>query len=87
MTAIEKAQTIRKKMNELGTLQAEHNLIKKALADPRSKTKAIAAFCFHCMGGCENELPDPGWKQMIRTCTARTCPLYPHRPYKLGYNN
>ena len=82
MTAIKKAQIKRKEMIELGVVQAEHNLIRKALDDPRSKTKAIAAFCFSCFGGTAKELPDPGWKRMIRTCTASTCPLYLHRPYR-----
>jgi len=39
------------------------------------------------MGGTEEEMPDPGWKDLIRTCTAPGCPLYRHRPYKLKENN
>lgn len=60
----------------------EHNLIKKAKADPKSRTKAIHAMCFHCFGGTEEELPDSGYKRAIRECTASACPLYNFRPYK-----
>lgn len=60
----------------------ESNLIRKAKLHPKSLKKAIAANCFHCYGGTESEMPDPGWRNMIRTCTAPYCPLYPHRPYQ-----
>ena len=83
MTSIEKAIARRKEMTARGELlNIEHNLVKKALAAPNSKVKAIAAFCFHCFGGTEIEMPDPGWKNMIRNCTSKTCPLRRHRPYK-----
>lgn len=81
MTAIEKAQEKKKEMAAVGVIKAEHNLIRKAESSPGSKVKAIAAFCFHCMGGTEDEMPDPGWKKLIRTCTSTNCPLYPHRAY------
>ena len=51
MTAIEKAIARRKEMIARGdVIQIENNLLKKALAAPNSKVKAIAAFCFHCFG-------------------------------------
>lgn len=65
-----------------GVITIENNLIRKAKANPTSLKKAIGAFCFHCMGGTEDEMPDPGWKNFIKDCTAPACPLYPHRPYK-----
>lgn len=81
--SLEKAHRQRREMAERGELGSpEHNWIKKANLDPASKVKAIAAMCFNCMGGTEDELPDGGWKDMIRTCSAPKCPLYPHRPYK-----
>ena len=80
--SLEKGRAAVKAKLEAGELVVEHNLMKKAAADPKSKTKAIAAFCFNCMGGTIDELPDPGWKDAIRTCTAPGCPLYPHRPYR-----
>ena len=81
-TPLEKASAALKARREAGEVFIENNLMKKAAADPKSKTKAIAAFCFNCMGGTIDELPDPDWKQAIRTCTAPDCPLYPHRPYR-----
>ncbi len=81
--AMKAAQAAIAKKRLDGTLaKKEFNLIKKAKADPKSKVKAIAAFCFHCFGGTEGELPDPGYMESIRTCTAPTCPLYIHRPFR-----
>ena len=77
-----KGNARRRELAATGELTAEHNLMKKAAADPRSKVKAIHAFCFHCMGGTLDALPDGGWKELIRTCTAPDCPLYRHRPYR-----
>ena len=67
---------------EIERTKPELNLIVKAKKHPTSKHKAIAAFCFHCMGGTETEAPDPNWRQAIKDCTSPTCPLYPHRPGK-----
>ena len=72
----------RRELAEAGDLVVEHNLMKKSAAEPKSKAKAIHAFCFNCMGGTIDQLPDGGWKDLIRTCTAPGCPLYPHRPYR-----
>ena len=81
--AIQKAIAARKELNARGeVIHTEHNLIKKSLAAPNSKAKAIGAFCFSCYGGTEDEMPDPGWKNMIRTCSSFNCPLYGHRPYR-----
>ena len=79
---MKQARARQRELAEAGELTKEHNLMKKAAADPRSKAKAIAAFCFHCMGGTIDQLPDGGWKELIRTCTAPGCPLYRHRPYR-----
>ena len=82
MTAIIKARDKRQELIEVKDLKAEHNLIRKHLANPSSRKMAIHAFCFHCVGGTEEELPDPGWKDLIRTCTSPKCPLYLYRPYR-----
>lgn len=60
----------------------EHNLLKKAQADPKSRVKAVKAFCFYCVGGTIDTLPDSGYKGNIATCPALDCPLYNFRPYK-----
>lgn len=64
------------------TTALEHNWIKKSNADPKSMKKAIAAMCFQCFGGTEDELPDGGWKELIRTCTSPKCAIYRFRPYR-----
>lgn len=53
--------------------------ISKSLKNPRSLRFAINAMCYQCMGGPN---PDPGWKNLVRTCTAPSCALHPHRPYR-----
>jgi hypothetical protein len=61
----------------------EHTWIAKANLSPRSKQLAINAFCFQRMGMTLKEMPDYGWKELIRTCTAPDCPLYIYRPYQV----
>jgi len=82
-TAIEKAQRVNRERRESGEVTTiTHNLIVKAKKRPNSLKAAVNAMCFACMGGSEENLPDAGWKNNIRTCTAPDCPLYPHRPYQ-----
>lgn len=82
-TALEKARIKLNEYRDKGIkVSVENNLIIKAERHPTSKQKAIAAFCFHCMGGTKDEMPDPGWKEAIRNCTSPDCPLYPHRAYR-----
>ena len=82
-TGLEKAQRINRERKEAGEqIVITHNWIVKARRKPASLKTAINAMCFHCVGGTEDELPDPGWKVTISTCTAPDCPLYPHRPYQ-----
>jgi len=77
------AQERVKELREAGKMAPqEHNLIKKALADPKSRAKAINAKCFECYGGTARCLPDPGWKDLIRTCPATDCPIHRFRPYQ-----
>jgi hypothetical protein len=80
---MQKARDRREQIRASGeTIPQEHNLIRKANADPGSKVKAIAAACYQCFGGTEEELPDAGWKDEIRSCTNPACALYRHRPYR-----
>lgn len=74
------------KRRELGIKNkpSEFNLIKRSQKDPNSRAKAINAFCFNCMGGTINEMPESGWKKEIRFCTDENCPLYSFRPYQTG---
>ena len=66
---------------EIERPEITHNWITRAEKNPTSLKTAIGAMCFHCMGGTADALPDPGWKDLIRTCTAPDCPLFAHRPY------
>jgi hypothetical protein len=74
-------------IGEINRPKPSHNLITRAEKNPNSLAMAINAFCFHCMGGTANALPDPGWKELIGTCTAPACPLFAHRPYRDGSVN
>lgn len=71
---------IQAEMRTDGTLKPpEHNWIKKSRENPHSKSMAIKAMCFHCVGGTSEEMPDSGWKKSISECTAPQCPLYAFR--------
>ena len=80
-TAIEKAQRIVKERREAGTLSSpERNWVRRSLADPKSLRLAINAACFQCLGGTEDDMPDPGWREEIRDCNVTTCALHKVRP-------
>lgn len=59
------------------------NPMAKLAGDPNTRSRAlrIKAMCAHCVG-CTVERTEPGFRSMIRDCTARGCPLYPVRPYQ-----
>lgn len=75
----EKAQAARKARFESGeSVQAVRlNPIERARLKPNSKSLAIRAMCYHCVGG-EQAV------QTIRHCTSTSCPLYTVRPYQVG---
>jgi hypothetical protein len=75
----EKAQQARKARLESGAEVhvVRLNPIEKARQNPKSKSLAIRAMCYYCVGG-EQAV------QTIRHCTSITCPLYPVRPYQVG---
>jgi hypothetical protein len=82
-TGIERVNRINQERREAGiTFEVENNLVVKAKNKPSSLRAAISAMCFQCFGGTETEMPDPGWRKYIGTCTAPDCALWPHRPYK-----
>jgi len=54
------------------------NPLEKAIANPKSKSLAIKAKCFDCMG----KGYDKGWKLAIKHCNCLDCPLHPFRPYQ-----
>lgn len=56
------------------------NPIEKALTDPKSRTKAIRAACYECLGGEEC----PNIRREIGRCTDFGCGLWHLRPYRKG---
>lgn len=82
-TSWQKALRVKKEKQAAGELRpSTQNLIVKAKRNPRSLQMAISAMCFYCIGGIEEDMPDPGWKEEIGNCTATLCPLLPHRPHQ-----
>lgn len=83
MTAIQASNALaeaRKAIQErkaLG-LPAFKNPIDKAKENPESLRRAITAKCYECVGMDG----DPGYRETIRTCTSKTCPLFHLRPYQ-----
>lgn len=52
----------------------------KAAARPKSAKLAIAAFCYRCAGGNDDN-PHLS-KALVRDCPSNTCPLWPHRGWQ-----
>lgn len=52
--------------------------MQKAKANPASKTFAIRAMCWDCVGGDGT----PGWQNEIKLCPVAKCALHHVRPYK-----
>lgn len=50
----------------------------QALAKPQSKTAAIRAMCWDCLG----RGADGNWQKAIRECEIVKCPLHHVRPYQ-----
>jgi hypothetical protein len=60
-----------------GVYVKRKNLIEKWEERP-TRTTAIHAMCYQCMGGDEEYNP----RSAIRSCSSGECPLYVWRPYK-----
>lgn len=52
--------------------------VERSQADPRSRTKAIAAMCWDCQGGDAD--PCNPWR--VGNCTIEACPLHWLRPHQ-----
>lgn len=57
------------------------NPIIRLREDKKSRKKAIEAFCAQCVG-CSDTRLEPGFRTMIRECTATGCALHHFRPYQ-----
>jgi hypothetical protein len=59
-------------------LSAFKNPIERAAEQPESLRRAITAKCYECVGMDG----DKNYRESIRTCTSKKCPLFPVRPYQ-----
>lgn len=59
----------------------ESNPMARFRAGKPTRSAAIKAMCAHCMG-CTYEETEPGFRTMIRECTAIGCPLHSFRPFQ-----
>lgn len=59
---------------------SEINPIIRLRAKP-SRTNAIKAKCAECMG-CTADHVERGFRELIRTCSSKACPLHAFRPYQ-----
>lgn len=78
MTPIEKANARRAELKAAGVPQRNKTWAERYAAKPKNLRLAIACFCMQCCGGEDAS----GVREQVRGCTAKGCPLYPHRPYK-----
>ena len=46
-----------------------------------TRSHAIKAKCAECMG-CTREQIEPGFRDLIKACGSKKCPLHKFRPYK-----
>ncbi len=61
-----------------GGLKATRTPLEKVAEDPASRTKAIAAKCYDCVGGDT----DPCWPWRVGNCDIHDCGLHSVRPHK-----
>ena len=77
MDTVKKIKKARAKLAENRTMGIKPpNPIERAKQNPNSRVLAIKAFCYECMGFAKS------WRNDVRDCTAKNCPLYRFRPYK-----
>lgn len=58
----------------------ETNPVAKFMTKP-TRSQAIKAKCAECVG-CTVDNTEPGFRNTIRDCTSKTCPLWSFRPYQ-----
>jgi hypothetical protein len=64
-------------------MMIEHNPVAKIAAVGKSPSLRlhINAMCAYCMG-CTADRMEPGFRRLIRHCSAEACPLWAVRPYQ-----
>lgn len=78
--ALQKAAKRAAEMREAGEMEIL-NPLQKSAKNPDSRALALKAKCFECVGGTLESSPE-NWRNEIRNCTSRICPLLNLRPYK-----
>lgn len=78
--ALQKAAKRAAEMRESGEMEIL-NPLQKSAKNPDSRALALKAKCFECVGGTLDASPD-NWRNEIRHCSSKTCPLMPWRSYK-----
>lgn len=83
LTPIQLAHKKRQENKDAGIEVVHKNPYERWQAKPTSRALACSAKCFDCVGhGCE-----VGWRDKIRTCASKMCPLHPFRPYQRDSND
>lgn len=75
-TAIKKAQETQRLQRMLGIAPERLNPLEKAKTNPKSRSLAIRAKCYDCVG----QDADPAWHRRVRECEFTECPLWEFRP-------
>lgn len=73
---LQKAHQIREAQRLLGIVPEKLDPLQKAAKNPTSRSLAIRAKCYDCVG----QNVDPGWHRRVRECEITSCPLWPFRP-------
>jgi len=72
-------------MDEKISARFRRDPAERARHNPRSRSLAIAAFCFQCKEGCMTwgkPVPPDLVKLAVRDCKMVQCPLWPHRGWQ-----
>lgn len=77
--ALEAARAAREAKLAAGIPLERLDPMQRAAANPTSRSLAIAAKCFDCVGGSN---ADGGYRRCIRECPSTRCALYAFRPYQ-----
>jgi len=87
LTPLEKAHLALEQKRDAGEVVRRLTPVEKFLRNPSSRTAAVQANCFLCVGGAA----DPGWRWRIGNCALGPltnpenltgCPFYAMRPYR-----
>lgn len=70
------ARAKQRELREAGVSSKQKNPDQRFAESPGSWKKAIASFCFQCMGRASS------WRDDVDQCTSPSCPLFGFRPMR-----